>query len=116
MEGQERRYSLIIRLGTSTPTMERVREAAPKIKDYISKISGKNYKLFLTTPDGSTFGFLFKSKKHAQLIMLELTGNTEGKALPSILRNDDSMIITEVGKDFSGMGFSNGWAWIQHNH
>lgn len=113
---EERRYLVIIRLGRSTvPTVDRVNEAAPKIKEYIERASNKNCKLFMTTPDGSTFGFFFKSKKDANLITIELIGDTNGPQGPSILRNDDSMIITELGADFSGKGFSNGWNWLQHN-
>ena len=109
-----KKYIVIIRLGEAVPSKERVMEAVPKIKAEIEGISKKDCQLAFTTPDGSTFGFLLKTSIPAGVIHARLCGDTTKDRRPSILRNEDSILVVEVGDDLAGMGFSRAWTWLQH--
>lgn len=109
-----KKYILIIRLGESKPSVQRIREAAPKIKEAVEKHSNKDCQLAFTTPDGSIFGYLLQTSKEPSYIRAALTGNLRDDHTPSILRSEDSVLCIEIGDTFSGEGFSRAWTWLQH--
>jgi hypothetical protein len=128
-----RRYLVHVRLGAGDrPTDHRIATAATsiqKILDALAPGTG-NLKLAYTSHDGATFGFLIKTNQSARSILAELLspGNdtwtglgherkskTKGVSVSPPLLNEDSVLITEIGSDFVGQGFSKAWTWLQHH-
>lgn len=111
------KYAIIIRIGESIPTPDRVREAWTAVREILNEISEGQMQMMFSTPDGSTAGFFVEvpSAASAHAIMQGLTGKNNLHKGDTIVRNDDSIIVFEVGSDFSGSGFSRAWSWLQHH-
>jgi len=108
------RYLIIVRLGVATA--ERVRECFPRVKDYLEKASDGEMKMVFASPSGDVVVCVFKTRLFAHKVITDLMGTSQNPPPGScILHRDDSALITEVGEDFSGIGFSQGWAWLQHH-
>jgi len=87
-------------------------------------MSDGEYQLAYTSHDGATFGFFLKT----HLVSAQIRGKiaSPGKErdimdrnspapLGSPFLNDDAMLVLELGPDFSGIGLSRGWTWLQHH-
>ncbi len=113
MEKEYRKYFVLIKLGNSTPILQRVRESAKAIQLAIEKVSNNDCQLVFTSSSGDCFGYLLKTIVPSGVIKAELDGRTASSDT-SALRSDDSVLVLEVGEDFTGTGFSRGWTWLQH--
>lgn len=108
------RYLILVQLGVVT--QERIKECFPRVRKYLEGISGGEMKMIFATPSGDAVGCLFKTHLYAHKIITDLMGTSQNPpAGSSILYRDDSAIVVEVGEDFSGTGFSQGWNWLQHH-
>ena len=96
---------LNVRLGNQTMASND-RSTAGKTTEHNVKRLSLEYKLAWISADASMFGFFMKSDRPLPVIRAEVM---EG------LLNDDSIIVLELGEDFTGHGFSNGWTWLQHH-
>jgi hypothetical protein len=107
-ERKERRFCALIQLRKSSD-MQRIAADVPVIMATVQRWSNGEMEQLCRANDGQLFGFLFSSKKPAQMLMTEFescTGTAHG----------DSFIVFEIGEDFSGTaGFSRAWTWIQHH-
>jgi hypothetical protein len=118
----KRNFLIHVRIGQGKPDLSRIKSAASNFQQILKDIS-EDLQLAYTSHDGATFGFFIKSKKKADQIRLiiESPGKTDidGRHLTSVtgspLLNDDSMLVLEIGDDFSGRGFSRAWTWLQHH-
>jgi hypothetical protein len=114
-----RRYFVLIKFGGSTPIRDRVQKSAPAVLEILKDIGRNDIQLAITSDNGDSFGFLLRAPA-ARVIRSRLESPGKGKpwdAVPdggSPLRNEDSVLVLEVGEDFDGRGFSKGWTWLQH--
>lgn len=111
---EEKHYLVIVKYGGEEPVINRIRESAPQIKQTIERISAGNCKLAFTSEGGDLFGYFVKTKSRAGVIKAALDGETRSTDISS-LRNDDSVLVLELGQDFNARGFSNVWGWLQCN-
>jgi hypothetical protein len=109
------RFLAVIKIGQQSPTLERLRETIPAVKDALRRFSIDDLKLAFSSHDGSTFGLLFKSKYHPSAICSALTASSYGTDHTAVILNDDNLLVVEVGELFSGFHFSRAWTWLQHN-
>ncbi|RWY20347.1 hypothetical protein EQH76_24665 [Pseudomonas aeruginosa] len=114
MSSAEKTYMILIRLANENVTQKHLRENGPLIKAVIEKYSQKDCQLVFTSPDGSTFGWLLNTEQPLGKLKAALYGKTKDTDT-SPLFNGDSFLGMELGKDFEGTGFSNGWTWLQHH-
>lgn len=110
---EEKIFIVLIHLGGNIPTMERIRETAPRVKQAIEKLSKNNCQLVSASDSGNSFSYFLKTKLPSEVIRAELFGKTKSSEISPLL-NDDSALILEVGSEYSGMGFSKAWTWLQH--
>lgn len=113
MEQQKRTFLVLIRFSQENLAI-RLREAAPKLNEYFRRISGDEFKMPFTL-DGATVVFLLNTDKPLKIIRSELYGNAQGSTKGAILLNGDSYFVVGLSAEYDGMGFSNGWAWLQHH-
>lgn len=107
-------YLTVIRLSAEDmPLTQRIRETAPLVKKSIEALSGGNCQLAFTSQDGSAFGWLMRSARDAGAIARVLKGELGGGT--AALLQSDSVLVVEIGPDFSGHGFTRAWTWIQHH-
>ena len=104
----ERRYLVLIQLGRSEADIDRIQEAVPGIQQTLDDISNGDCQFAFASHDGSTFGFLLRSRMDAHDIRVMLETNQS-------MRNGDSILVLEAGRHFSGTGFSRAGAWLQHH-
>jgi len=112
MDDQKHRFFVLVKLGGNTPIRERIASVAPKIQDQIKKASKDEFQLAFTSDGGDSFGFVLCSTLAARQIMARLKGGDDSGAT---LLNDDTLLVIELGDDFSGYGFSKAWTWLQHH-
>lgn len=110
-----KRYLIHIRLDDHTFSAQRAAEIGKTVKEMIAHISKDNHELAYITRDGSSFAFLVKTKLPAGAIMSILEGTQWEGDRTAILSKGDKVLILEIGEDFSGLGFSKAWTWLQHN-
>lgn len=121
-----KRYLVHIRIGSGKPPLHRIKQAAAGVKEVLESLTvgTGNCKLAYTTQDGSSFGYFIKTNRHAGAIraQLECPGNPDNHLLenpkphiPPPLLGEDSILVIEIGEDFSGNGFSKAWTWLQHH-
>ncbi len=120
MDKTEKCYLLHVNLG-GKPSKTRIKEAATQIKELVSQLSPDN-QLAYTSGDGSTFGFLLKSRLWASQIAYGIYSPGENMTsldpkpiIPSPLRHEDSLLVLEVGDDVSDIGKAKIRAWFQHH-
>lgn len=111
----EKRYLLHVNI-RGKPSMTRIAEAAKQINELVSQLS-PDHQLAYTSGDGGTFGFLLKSRLWAHQIANHITspGTSLGPIIPSSLRQEDSILVLEVGEDMSEIGMGKVQAWFQHH-
>jgi len=114
MKRERLRYQAVISIYQPTP--ERIREVFPEIHKYFNEISNKEWKMAYASPDGATAILVYKSHFSARKVVGDLISWSDNPPPgATILRTGDSILITEIGEDFSGSGFSNAWTWLQHH-
>ena len=107
-------YLVFIVLGASEPiTPTRIRESATAAKRIFEDLSGGDCKLAFASSDGASYAYFVRSDLDAHRIRGALDG--AGKHVHA-LRNSDSCLVVELGKDYTGQGFSQAWTWLQHHH
>jgi len=115
----ERCYLLHVNLG-GKPAKSRIAEAAQQIKKLVERLS-PDHQLAYTSGDGSAFGFFLKSALRAGDIAHKIHSpsssdpTTSELAPPSPLRNEDSLLVLEIGADVSEIGKNRVQAWFQHH-
>ena len=115
----ERCYLLHVNLG-GKPSKSRIAEAAQQIKTLVERLS-PDHQLAYTSGDGSAFGFFLKSSLRAGEIAHRVHSpgsndpNPAQVAPPSPLRNEDSLLVLEIGADVSEIGKNRVQAWFQHH-
>ena len=107
MDDESRRYCAIFQPNKRSD-MNRVAAAAPGLVGLIKRWSADEYEQLCRSNDGQLFGYFFRSKKPAGMMMAEFQSS------PSSL-GDDSFLVFEVGENFGGAGLSRAWAWLQHH-
>lgn len=120
MSKPEKSFLIHISLsGNLTDT--RLKEAATQIKGIINELSPDN-QLAYTSGEGSTFGFLIKSRLWASQITARINSPGEDSTvlnpapvIPSPLRPGDNLLVLEIGDDLSQIGNSKVLAWFQHH-
>lgn len=110
MAKTEKCYLLHIKLGDK-PNAYRIQSAATRIKELVAELS-PDHQLAYTSGDGGTFGFFLKSSLWAhQIASCIHTPNG-----PSPLLREDSLIVVEIGKDFSDWGRGKAGTWLKYHH
>jgi hypothetical protein len=115
----EKCYLLHVNLG-GKPSKSRIAEAAQQINTLVAQLS-PDHQLAYTSGDGSTFGFFLKSSRRAGQIAHRINSPVSNDqdpaqaAPPSPLRNDDSLLVMEIGEDVSMVGKTRDQAWFQYH-
>lgn len=115
----EKCYLLHVNLG-GKPSKSRIAEAAQQINTLVEQLS-PDHQLAYTSGDGSAFGFFLKSSLRAGQIAHKINSpgsndpNPAQVAAPSPLRNDDSLLVMEIGEDVSMVGKTRVHAWFQYH-
>lgn len=112
-EPPKKAYLVVIRLAGDDNAKARIMSSGPAIKATIERISAGACALAFNSADGGTFGWLLQSAKLAHEILRELQGNAGPQHGTSPTMTDDSLLILEVGPDYSGYGLSRAWTWLQ---
>jgi|TARA_R110000787_G_scaffold194120_1_gene305695 hypothetical protein len=103
------KYVITIKISDETP-LTNWRE----IKKAIEKISDERCKQFMTSSDGRCAAFFVVSNLVARGIRSVLNGDT-GMIRLSPLLAGDSIFVAEIDdENWTAMGFSTGWSWLQH--
>lgn len=105
-------YLVLIKLGGIIDG-EKIAKAFPPIKDTIDRISDCKNKVFFTSGDGGSVGFFLTTDIPPAGIKKTLYGETDIVQTACLDSAEDSVFITEVAKQWTAMGFSNGWSWLQ---
>jgi hypothetical protein len=92
--------------------MARIAEAASAVKYLIEQISRGNAQLAYTSHDGATFGFFANVKRNPEQIRGALYTIT---IPPAHCAPNDNLLVLELGKQYTGTGFSCAWTWLQHH-
>lgn len=103
----ERRYCALFQLSKDAD-LHRLAETVPVLKALVERWSKGEMEQLCRSNDGQLFGFLFISKKPAQMMVAEFEGSGVGATR-------DAFIVFEAGEDLSGSGFSRAWTWLQHH-
>ncbi len=117
---QVKKFVAIIRIDTaaSFPNRKmqidknRVVDVCKRVVEQINVLSTRKTQLMFTDSDGITFGFFLTSDKPAGYIRASLTGDT-ATGHDSILLNGDSVVVMELGEEFSGFGDALHYSWLQ---
>jgi hypothetical protein len=115
----EKCYLLHVNLG-GKPSKSRIAEAAQQINTLVEQLS-PDHQLAYTSGDGSAFGFFLKSSRRAGQIAHRINSPVSDDkdpaqaAPPSPLRNDDSLLVMEIGEDVSMVGKTRVQAWFQYH-
>lgn len=102
-------YIVIVRLGSAiikgcTKTNAvRVSEAFRKVNEQLLAISGAKPHILFTDTDGITAGLVIKSYLPAGIIRAKLSGDDQHRQ-PSILLNEDAVVVIEIGEDHASFG------------
>ncbi len=98
------RVFAIIQLDAAS-TIDRLRVDVPKLLDIVKRGSPRSEQAFRSN-DGLLFAFALETERSLAEIRSAVTGS-------SYFLNGDSIIIVEVGADFSSSGFSRLGTWLQ---
>lgn len=88
--------------------LKRIGADAPVIIETLRRASTGEFESVCRSKDGLLFGFFLMSKLPARIIRLNFEGCTG-------TGGDDAFLIFEVGDDWSGIGFSRAWTWLQRH-
>ncbi|MBO2552621.1 hypothetical protein I6M38_11585 [Shewanella algae] len=106
------RVDSAIKIGDRQERIARLSEVASSIMREAQSISERNPETIFTSTDIVTMGIFVNSSLPAGIIRARLTGDA-GKRGGSILVNDDSVLVMEIGNDFSGFGNAIKYSWLQ---
>ena len=118
-----RRYLVHIRIGATKPVTARLEKAAAGVKQILESlvVGAGNFQLAYISHDAASFGFFLKTTAHASTIKSQLESpgatakNPEFRMNPP-LAGEDSILVVEVGDDFSSNeGFGKARTWLQHH-
>jgi hypothetical protein len=119
MARQTKRYLVQIKFGGDVPLRERIAQSAPVLQNHIHQLSRGEFQLAWTSDDGGSFAFLMVCDMPAGFIRGQLQSPgisgrlpREGSALTS---GGDSIMVLEIGKDFSCEGFGRAGTWLQRH-
>lgn len=93
-----------------TTDMERVSSVSYQINSQLNAISNKKPQMVFSDLDSVTMGFLINSHLPAGIIQDKISG---GDQRHRILQGGDSILVIELGKDFSGFGNALKYSWLQ---
>lgn len=103
--------SALSRVGSKMKAdMGRVAVAANQINSQINAISNKKPQMVFSDLDSVTMGFLIDSHLPAGLIQEKIGA---GDRPQRILLGSDSILVIELGEDFSGFGNALKYSWLQ---
>lgn len=88
--------------------LTRVSRDAPAIIQIINAAAAEPAELVFRSNDGLLFGWFLITDKNLRVIRSNIERSTA-------FRNGDAMLMFEVGPDFSGLGFTRQWTWLQHH-
>ena len=108
-------YLLHIRFNEYNFSSQRATDLGKTIQEMLKHISSGNYETAYLTRDGSSVGFFVKTRLPAGAIRSILDGTQWEGDRTAVLESGDKFLVLELGPDFSGMGFSKAWTWLQHN-
>ncbi|HDS1203125.1 TPA: hypothetical protein QD004_002418 [Shewanella algae] len=106
------RVDSAIKIGDRQERIARLSEVTSSIMREAQSISEKKPETIFTSTDIVTIGIFMNSRLPAGIIRARLTGDA-GKRGGSILVNDDSVLVMELGNDFSGFGNAIKYSWLQ---
>lgn len=105
---QSKMFLVIVRLSRDDGDFKkRIKDVVPSVMQILLALSNNDGQLAFTEPDGSSFGYLLKSKKSVGTIQGSLYNGTS-------LSTNDSTLVLELTGAVAGAGFSRAWNWIQH--
>jgi hypothetical protein len=124
MARQTKRYLVQIKFGGDVSLRERIAQSAPMLQNHIHQLSRGEFQLAWTSDDGGSFAFLMVCDMPAGFIRSQLQSPgiadwerrqgrlaREGSALTSV----DSIMVVEIGEDFSCEGFARAGTWLQRH-
>lgn len=106
-ESAPKRYAVLVQLGRAADR-QRLAEAGLAFNALVKRWSRDESTLLCASGDGLLFGFLLKSTLPVDVMRAEFQKSPA-------TRNEDSLIILEIGADFTGIGFSRAWTWLQRH-
>lgn len=104
-DDEAKRYLAVIQFAASTSVTE-LAKRVPAIRNFISGLCNDEMEQFFRSPEGSTFGLFFRSKKPLPVIRSVLDGATT---------NADAFMVIEVGATSAAKGFGRAITWLQHH-
>lgn len=110
MADELRRYLAVFSLGDAC--RDRLAAIMPSIQRILTAAADGKIELAFRSARGDEFGFYLRSRLHPQQIMARL--QSPAREAP-FLDNNDSLLVLEIGKDFSAFGRSRAWTWLQRN-
>jgi len=118
----KRRYLLIVRYGPDHCDQARVESSTRGIMELIRAASAGEFQLAWSLPRGQGFGLFLRSGHDARWIYDELMTpgqhgdrRDEAQAYSSPMREDDDMLVLEIGADAHGLGFGKAITWLQRH-
>lgn len=114
MINQTKNYLMIIKIGGDTPKND-IPRIAIRLRDAIDKLSNNQNKSFLISSTGDVLGFFLRTNKYPHTLREALYGNTNIIETSILDNSDDSVFISEITENWTALGFSNGWAWLQRH-
>lgn len=102
----EKVFLIIVELGNSS-NMQRIAKDIPGILSVFKRLSNGLPEQVFRSDNGRLFGYFTKSKKSINFFRAEF--EKSGSTI-----NEDTILVLEVGEQFTGLGFSRAWTWLQH--
>jgi len=100
----ERRYLIIVRADRSVETVRVI----TFIKEKLERMSRGRSHLAFSSADGSVVGIFLKIAKPAAVVRAAIDG-------ASTANDREFVMVLELGEEFSAMGNSAAWRWLQHD-
>ncbi|WP_147430910.1 hypothetical protein [Oceanibaculum indicum] len=101
-----KKYIVIVQL-RSDSDIQRIANDCPKIIELIKGMCRNDCEQVFRSPDGTLFAYFVKTSSPSVFFRAEFEKH-------HATTNDDKIIVLEVGEDFSAIGFSRAWTWLQH--
>lgn len=110
MATEGKRFLVVV--GVSKLAPARVMEVGAGLRAALTRLCVPPLEQPLRAVDVSLIVYAIRSTRSANEICSELDGPTG--AAP-FLTNADSVLVVELGAEFSGRGFSRFWTWLQRH-
>lgn len=102
------RVCVMIQLG-GTVSIDRIREDVPRLLEIAKSASKGEFEQVFRSANADLFGwFLHVPDDELHLLKERFVGSTA-------FRNQDSILVLELGPWFTGKGFSRAWTWLQRH-